>query len=105
MGIWLDVGGSIAICICTHTSFWAAGTCIHTFAGFAHLYIPRFRAKVRVYTPWQSALVDLPRFVAQVRVYTPWQFALVDLPRFEARVRVYTPWQFALVDIPLSRPG
>ena len=84
MGIWLDVVGSRAIYICTHTSFWAAGACIHTFAGFAHLYIPRFLAKVRVYTPWQSALVDLPRFEAQVRVYTPWQSALVDLTLFAA---------------------
>ena len=90
MGIWLDVVGSRAICICTHTSFWAAGTCIHTFAGFAHLYIPRSRAKVRVYTPRRFALVDLPRVEAQVRVYTPWPFALVDLLRFEAQVRVYT---------------
>ena len=93
MVIWLDVVGSRAICICTHTSFWAAGTCIHTFAGLAHLYIPRFLAKVRVYTPWQFALVDLPRFEAQVRVYTPRQFPHVHIPRFSAEVRVYTPWQ------------
>ena len=92
MGIWLDVVGSGAICICTHTSFWAAGTCIHNFAGFAHLYIPRSRAKVRVYTLRRFALVHISRFEAQVRVYTPLQFALVYIPRFEPLARVYAPW-------------
>ena len=92
MGIWLDVGGSIAICICTHTSFWAAGACIHTFAGLAHLYIPRLLAKVRVYTPWQFAVVDLPRFEARLSVYTPWQFALVHILLCRVQARVNTLW-------------
>ena len=82
MAIWLDVGGSMVNCTFTHTLVLDPGTCVHTFAGFAHLYIPRFRAQVRVYALWQFALVHISRFEAQVRVYTPRQFALVDIPIF-----------------------
>ena len=87
---WVFVGGSMALCRCTHTSV-VQPRCVYThLGGLPKLDTLRFWPGYMC-THIDNLQVHIPG--ALVRVYTPWELPHLHIPRFEAEIRVYTLWQ------------